>query len=84
MRCNIYSPRVIYAQGKYRMWFSGTAVRPTLYQTCTRYAESDDNLEWTLHPDNPILTGDRLSWGRDFYTLRVLFDEDEEHTSPGS
>ena len=78
MRCNIYCPRVIYAEGKYRMWFSGSDVRPTLYRSCIGYAESDDGLAWTLHPDNPILTADGLSWGQSLHTPRVLFDEDEK------
>ena len=77
MRCNIYCPRVIYAEGKYRMWFSGSDVRPTLYRSCIGYAESDDGLAWTLHPDNPILTADGLSWGQSLHTPRVLFDEEE-------
>ena len=77
MKCNIYCPRVIYAEGKYRMWFSGSAVRPTLYRTCIGYAESDDGLAWTLHPDNPILTADGLTWGQSLNTPRVLYDEDE-------
>ena len=79
MKCNIYCPRVIYAEGKYRMWFSGSEVRPTLYRTCIGYAESDDGLAWTLHPDNPILTADSLTWGQSLHTPRVLYDEDEQH-----
>lgn len=78
MRSNIYCPRVIYAEGKYRMWLSGSEVRPTLYRSCIGYAESDDGLEWTLHPDNPILTAQGLSWGQSLHTPRVLFDEDEK------
>ena len=77
MRCNIYCPRVIYAEGKYRMWFSGSDVRPTLYRSCIGYAESDDGLAWTLYPGNPILTADGLSWGQSLHTPRVLFDEEE-------
>lgn len=78
MKCNIYCPRVIFAQGKYRMWFTGSEVRPTLYRTCIGYAESDDGFEWTLHPENPILTAERLSWGQSLHTPWVLFDEDEQ------
>ena len=77
MKSGLYCPRVIFANGKYRMWFMATPVRPTLLQVQVGYAESEDGISWDLHPDT-VLSGESIPWGKDIQTPWVMFDEGEE------
>ena len=59
------------------MWYLGTSTGSRAADIALGYAESDDGIEWREHDANPILTGDDLSWGSNFQTPFVLFDEGE-------
>ena len=43
---------VVYAQGLYRMWYSGVDAANT---NRIGHAFSEDGIGWTRHPDNPVL-----------------------------
>ena len=73
-----YSPHVIYDEGKFRMWYLGTSEASRSNDIAMGYAESDDGLDWTEHPDNPVLSGDNVPWGNIIQTPFVLRDPDED------
>jgi len=79
-RTALYCPRVIHANGLFRMWFVGADAAPLSYANiCIGYAESRDGASWTLHPGNPLIRPDQLPWEATILsTPWVLFDEDEE------
>ena len=46
-RCGFYCPRVIYAKGRFRMWFVGSDSPSIEYKgSSLGYAESADGVEW--------------------------------------
>lgn len=47
----VYPATVIYANGKYHMWYSGGQ---TASHQGIGYAESDDGINWTKSTNNPI------------------------------
>jgi len=71
---------VIFRNGTYQMWYtSGKAVGgPDDYDWRIGYAESDDGLSWTKHPE-PVLEGDEGwdSWV--VFAPSVLFDGSTYH-----
>lgn len=73
-----YSPHAIYDRDKYRMWYLGTSEASRSNDIVMGYAESDDGIQWTEHPDNPILTGDDVPWGRIIQTPFVLRDPEDD------
>ncbi len=73
----LYSPHVIRANGKYHMWYVGTSTGSRVYDMGIGYAESNDGLNWTPHPKNPVLTGADLPYGPCFQTPFVMFDQEE-------
>ncbi len=76
---SFYSPCVIFARGRFHLWFEGTDVLPALNQGRIGYAQSDDGIEWKLHPENPILAADQLSFkASNLSTPWVLFDDEEQ------
>ena len=70
-----YSPHVVQHEGRFRMWYLGTSEASRSNNIAMGYAESLDGVHWTEHPDNPILTGDDIPWGRIVQTPFVVFDE---------
>jgi len=73
----LYSPAVIFHDGKFRMWYLGTSTQTRKANTNMGYAESDDGINWKPHSSNPILTGDDIPWGVFLQTPNVLFDAEE-------
>lgn len=76
-RVQLYNPTVIRVDGVYRMWYIGNDTATRVDGLMLGYAESDDGLRWTEHPDNPILRADDLPWGKSWQTPHVLYDADE-------
>ena len=74
----LYSPTVIRHEGKFKMWYVGTSTASRATDMALGYAESEDGLHWTEHPNNPIATGQDIPWGIYFQTPFVLFDDDEQ------
>lgn len=74
----LYSPHVLFRDGKFRMWYLGTSTASRSSDMVLGYAESTDGIRWKEHPNNPILTGEDIPWGRVWQTPFVLFDEDEK------
>ena len=70
-----YSPHVIHHEGQFHIWYLGTSEASRSNDIVMGYATSDDGVRWTPHPDNPILTGEDVPWGRIIQTPFVLFDE---------
>ena len=56
----VYAPQVIADAGGYEMWY--TAEGTTTPDPRIGYAWSDDGLDWTKSPDNPVLTGTTGIW----------------------
>ena len=56
----VYSPHVIFHDGKFRMWYLGTSVESRTNEIVLGYAESDDGREWKPFRSNPILTADDI------------------------
>ena len=76
---SFYSPCVIFAQGRFHLWFEGTDVLPALNQGRIGYAQSDDGIDWKLHPTNPVLAADQLPFkASNLSTPWVLFDDEEQ------
>lgn len=73
-----YSPHVIHHDGKFRMWYLGTSEASRTNDMAMGNAESDDGLTWREHPDNPIIAGADIPWGRTVQTPFVLFDNEAE------
>jgi hypothetical protein len=74
----VYSPHVIFHEGRFRMWYLGTSTASRSNDIALGYAESADGLKWKEHPRNPILTGKDVPWGRIWQTPFVLFDREEK------
>lgn len=77
-RVVLYSPHVIFQDGKYRMWYLGTSTGSRSNDIALGYAESADGIRWQEHPDNPLLTGKDIPWGTLIQTPYVLFDQEEQ------
>ncbi|MBM79401.1 MAG: hypothetical protein CMJ78_02250 [Planctomycetaceae bacterium] len=73
-----YSPHVIHHDGKFRMWYLGTSTASRANDIVMGFAESNDGIRWTEHPDSPILTADDVPWGKIIQTPFVLFDQDDK------
>lgn len=63
---SVFSPHVVFKDGTYHMFYSGTA-SPTLQPIAIGYATSPDGLSFARHTSNPILEGD----GSGFDALQV-------------
>ena len=74
----VYSPYVLYIDGKFKMWYLGTSTGSRSTDMALGYAESDDGFRWREHESNPILTGDDIPWGPNLQTPFILFDEEEQ------
>lgn len=48
---NIYSPTILYDEGKYKMWFGGWYYGSQRINDRISYAESTDFIHWTVTPD---------------------------------
>ncbi len=77
-RVVLYSPAVLFKDGKFRIWYIGTSAGSRGPGMAMGYAESDDGIHWTEHADNPILTDDDIPWGEGWQTPFVLFDQEEK------
>lgn len=73
----LYSPHVLFHDGKFRMWYLGTSTASRSNDIALGYAESDDGIRWAEHPNNPLLTSKDVSWGEFWQTPFVLFDAEE-------
>ena len=75
----LYSPSVVYHDGRFKMWFLGSHDRTRSGTMNLGYAESETGVSgWVPHPANPILTAEDLpeqitGWN----TPHVLWDEEE-------
>eukprot|EP01046_Picozoa_sp_COSAG06_P043039 COSAG06_NODE_5578_length_3391_cov_1.563791_5_plen_435_part_00 len=75
----LYSPSVVYHDGRFKMWFLGSHDRTRSGTMNLGYAESETGVSgWVPHPTNPILTAEDLpeqitGWN----TPHVLWDEEE-------
>ena len=75
-RVQLYNPTVIKIDGTYKMWYVGNSTATRIGDMDLGYAESDDGLQWTPYPGNPILTGADLPEGTSWQTPHVMFDDD--------
>lgn len=75
----LYSPHVIYHDGKFRMWYLGTSTATRTNDIVLGYAESTNGIDWKPHTDNPILTAKDIPWGDIWQTPFVLFDRQHLH-----
>jgi predicted GH43/DUF377 family glycosyl hydrolase len=73
----LYSPHVIYHDGKFRMWYLGTSTATRTNDIVMGYAESKNGTDWKPHADNPILTVEDVPWGKLWQTPYVMFNADE-------
>ena len=73
----VYSPHVIFHDGRFRMWYLGTSVESRTNDIVLGYAESEDGREWKPFRSNPILTADDIPWGKPLQTPFVLYDTDD-------
>ena len=73
----LYSPHVIFHDGKYRMWYLGTSTATRTNDIVMGYAESANGIDWKEYEQNPILIGANISWGTILQTPFVIFDDDE-------
>ena len=82
----VFNPAVIYADGRFEMWYVGGDTDPRSGRTMgparnIGYASSADGIHWTKHPRNPVILGtddpDAYDWG--VTVPGVLKDEDGYH-----
>ena len=57
------------------MWYVGTSTGSRSPDKAFGYASSTNGVDWTPHPDNPILTGADVPYGDHLQTPFVMFDE---------
>jgi predicted GH43/DUF377 family glycosyl hydrolase len=74
--------KVLTTETGYELWYQG--VRPPLNTSTPLeigYATSDDGINWTKWPDNPVFRDNKetVSWGHEYYTGTVLFFENYYH-----
>ncbi|MBC8352892.1 MAG: hypothetical protein H8E66_12930 [Planctomycetes bacterium] len=72
-----YSPHVIHHDSLFRMWYLGTSTASRTNDICMGYAESVNGIDWTEHPNNPILADADIPWGEFVQTPYILWDEEE-------
>ena len=77
-RVCLYNPVVIRVNGIYRMWYIGNSTYTRSPDMAMGYAESRDGLNWTAHPDNPVLTGSDIPFGHSLQTPHVIFDQETD------
>lgn len=54
----VRGPSVLYDNGTYRMWYTGTAaLNSTSFFTAIDYATSADGVHWTKYAENPVFLG---------------------------
>ena len=77
-RVMLYMPRVIRADGVYKMWYVATSGPPRPANCHLGYATSEDGIHWEEYPGNPIVTDEDLQnaggWGWCFQSPFVLYD----------
>jgi predicted GH43/DUF377 family glycosyl hydrolase len=73
----VYSPHVIFHDGRFRMWYLGTSAESRTNDIVLGYAESTDGRAWTPFDSNPILTADDIPWGHPLQTPFVMYDSDD-------
>jgi len=77
-RVMLYMPRVIRADGVYKMWYVATSGPPRPANCHLGYATSEDGIHWKEYPGNPIVTDQDLQdaggWGWCFQSPFVLYD----------
>lgn len=77
-RVMLYMPRVIRADGVYKMWYVATSGPPRPANCHLGYATSEDGIHWEEYPGNPIVTDQDLQdaggWGWCFQSPFVLYD----------
>jgi len=72
---DVLEPSVIFAEGKYRMWYTGDVGG---YNQRIGYAMSDDGINWEKSAGNPVLEPSASEWDRGFiYSPSVLFKDGE-------
>ena len=80
-RVMLYMPRVIRADGLYKMWYVATSGPPRPANCSLGYATSLDGIHWEEYPGNPIVTDQDLQdaggWGWCFQSPFVLYDLEE-------
>ncbi len=80
-RVMLYMPRIIRADGMYKMWYVGTSGPPRPASCHLGYATSQDGIHWEEYPGNPIVTDQALQdaggWGSCFQSPFVLYDLEE-------
>ncbi|MBD3289182.1 T9SS type A sorting domain-containing protein [candidate division KSB1 bacterium] len=65
---------VIFENGQYHMWYHGD-INSDLTGVAIGYATSPDGINWTKHPDNPILQAGPENWdGKNVWFPRVIKD----------
>lgn len=73
---------VLSTETGYELWYQGCriAMDPTA-PVEIGYATSDDGINWTKWPDNPVFRDNKetVSWGKEYYTGTVLFFENYYH-----
>jgi hypothetical protein len=77
-RVQLYNPIVVHARGRYHMWYIGNGGQTRTPGMSVGYATSADGLQFTAHPDNPVLTPADLPWGRGWQTPHVLYDAERD------
>jgi predicted GH43/DUF377 family glycosyl hydrolase len=78
----VYAPHVIAAPaaspGRYEMWY--VAESTTTSGSHIGYAWSDDGLNWTKSPDNPVLSGATENWEGGNVALPAVIKEGTTYT----
>jgi predicted GH43/DUF377 family glycosyl hydrolase len=70
----LYNPHVVRVGEKYRMWYLGNNTRTRTHDFDMGLAESDDGIDWTPYPGNPVLSRHKLPFGANIQTPHVVFD----------
>jgi hypothetical protein len=73
-RVQLYNPSVIRVGGRYRMWYLGNSIRTRTHDFDMGLAESEDGINWTPYPGNPVLNRHDLPFGANIQTPHVVFD----------
>ena len=72
-------PVVVYAKGKYRMWYTGQMI-PALKDGASKigYVESDDGINWSRKSTEPVLFSTEEWEGKSLMCPHVNFNEEKD------
>lgn len=75
-KLTLYNPAVVKRGNEYLMWYIGNSTRTRQSDHAMGMARSTDGIHFEPYADNPVFTGDDISFGTSVQTPHVIWDDD--------